>query len=203
MARLNRCVGVLRPYAGLLVAVPVLYVVLALATGAEAQNEGPFVRAYIVGSAVTAPGDASAANQTTMIGYLGNIDAAMTTVTTAGSPLMVISDNTDNDDEHAVCTSDCTIFSVTAFNHTAASAFLRCENDTAANTTPGSETASANELDLEIPASTTGSGFHLNFGGGIAYSTALTCWIVSDEAATGTTDVAQNDVRVLWNRVQQ
>lgn len=124
--------------------------------------------------------------------------------TGGGSPLMVISDNTDNEDEHAVCTGDCTIYSVTAFNHTAASAFLRCEADTAANTTPGSETASANEPDLEIPSNTTqAGGYTISFGvNGISYATALTCWIVSEEAATGTTDVAQNDVRVLWNRVQ-
>jgi hypothetical protein len=151
-------------------------------------------------------GDATAANQATEITHLSAIETATEAMETllgvAGSPIMVISDNSDNEDEHAVCTADCTIYSVTAFNHTAASAFVRCENDTVGNTTPGSETASANELDLEIPASTTGAGFHLSFGVGISYSTALTCWIVSDEAATGTTDVAQNDVRVLWNRVQ-
>jgi hypothetical protein len=154
-------------------------------------------------------GDASAANQTTMIGHVDGLETLITAtnaaLSQAGTPIMVISDvtsNGDNEDEHAVCTADCTIFSVTAFNHTAASAFLRCEQDTIGNTTPGSETASANEPDLEIPASTTGAGFHLGFGIGISYTTALTCWIVSDEAASGTTDVAANDVRVLWNRVQ-
>jgi hypothetical protein len=161
------------------------------------------------GAGSSGGGDASAANQTTTIGHVDGLETLITETNTllgqAGSPIMVISDvtnNGDNEDEHAVCTADCTIFSITAFNHTAASAFLRCENDVIGSTTPGSETASANEPDLEIPASTTGAGFHVSFGIGISYSTALTCWIVSDEAASGTTDVAANDVRVLWNRVQ-
>lgn len=119
--------------------------------------------------------------------------------TGGASAVIKISDNTNDDEEHAVCTADCTIYSVTAFNHAATSAFVRCENDTAGNTTPGSETASANEPDFEIPGSTTGAGFTMNFGAvGVSYSTALTCWIVTEEAASGTTDVGDADVRVYW-----
>jgi hypothetical protein len=123
--------------------------------------------------------------------------------TGGGAAIVAVSDNSDNEDEHAVCTADCTIYSVTAFNHAATTAFLRCEMDTAGNTTPGSETASSNEPNLEIPGATTGAGVTINFGAiGVAYTTALTCWVVTEEAATGTTDVGENDVRVMWVRAQ-
>lgn len=127
-------------------------------------------------------------------GYLGG----------GGTPVNMISDSSDNEDKTAICTGPCTVYSISAFNHTAVSAFLRCENDTSANTTPGSETASDGEFNLEIPGLTTGAGFIYNPGAGIgaSFSTALTCWIVSDEAATGTTDVAADDVRVQFVRVQ-
>jgi hypothetical protein len=132
--------------------------------------------------------------RTVPTGYLGG----------GGTPVNMISDGVNNDDETAICTGPCTVYSIVAFNHTAASAFLRCENDTAGNTTPGSEANGDGEFDLEIPASTTGAGFIYNPGGGLgaSFSTALTCWIVSEEAATGTTDVAADDVRVQFVRVQ-
>jgi len=121
-----------------------------------------------------------------------------------GTPIQIVSNASaaDDEDETAVCTADCTIYSITAFNHTAASAFFRCEADTAANTTPGSETRSANEPDLEIPGNTTGAGFTIDFPVGVSYATALTCWIVSEEASSGTTDIAADDVRVFITRVQ-
>jgi hypothetical protein len=106
------------------------------------------------------------------------------------------------EDEHAVCTGPCTLYSIVAMNHTAASAFLRCENDTAANTTPGAETNVDGEPDIEIPASTTGAGFVIPINVGVSFSTALTCWIVSGEAASDTTEVAGNDVRVWYVRTQ-
>lgn len=119
----------------------------------------------------------------------------------AGSVTM-LSDNTDNDDETAVCTGPCTVYSVTAFNHAAAAAFVSCENDTAANTTPGSETAAAGEPMLEIPGSTTGAGFTVAWPVGISFDTALTCWIHTGEAESDATDAATDDVRVIWSRVQ-
>lgn len=123
--------------------------------------------------------------------------------TGGATPVVMLSDNTDNDDETAICTADCTVYSISAFNHTAASVFLRCEADTAGNTTPGSETASAGEFDLEIPAiATAPGGFHLNFPTGISYATALTCWLATGEASSDATDPGQNDVRVLFSRVQ-
>lgn len=124
--------------------------------------------------------------------------------TGGATPISRISDSSaaDDEDEHAVCTGPCTLYWIYAANHTAASAFLRCENDTAGNTTPGSETNADGEPDLEIPAATTGAGFVFNSNIGASFATALTCWIVSDEALSGTTDVAANDVRVWYGRVQ-
>lgn len=128
--------------------------------------------------------------------------APMASATGGATGVNMLSDASDNEDETAICTAECTVYNIIAFNHTASSAFLRCEMDTAGNTTPGSETASSGEPDLEIPASTTGAGFALSFPVGVTYTTALTCWIVSDEASSGTTDVAANDVRVLFVRKQ-
>ena len=103
------------------------------------------------------------------------------------------------EDEHAVCTGPCTVYSVTATNHNAAIAFLRCENDTAANTTPGSETV---ELDLAIPGSATGAGITFSFPVGASFSTALTCWVVTGEADTDVAEVAVNDVKLFYTRKQ-
>lgn len=117
-------------------------------------------------------------------------------------PVTILSDNTNNDDETAICTGPCTVYSITAFNHAATPAYLRCENDTAANTTPGSETAGDGEPDFAIPGNTAASGFTVNFPVGISYATALTCWIATGEAPTDATDAGEHDVRVLFSRVQ-
>ncbi len=119
-----------------------------------------------------------------------------------GTPVTMLSDNTDNDDKTAICTGPCTIYSITAWNHAATSAFLRCEADTSGNTTPGSETASAGEPDEEIPGNTGGAGMHLVFPVGKSYTPALTCWIATGEASTDTVDAGQNDVRVSFSLVQ-
>ncbi len=122
--------------------------------------------------------------------------------TGGGVPITMKSDNTNNDDETAVCTGPCTVYSITAFNHAAAAAFFRCENDTTGNTTPGSETAGDGEPNFEIPGATTGAGFTVSFPVGISFSTALTCWIATGEADTDATDAATDDVTVLVSRVQ-
>jgi hypothetical protein len=122
--------------------------------------------------------------------------------TGGAAPIRIISDASDNDDETAVCTADCTVYSIAAFNHAATTAFLRCEADTAGNTTPGSETASAGEFDLEIPGATTGAGMVVTFPMGVSYTTALTCWLATGEAVTDATDPGDADVRVFITRVQ-
>jgi len=130
--------------------------------------------------------------RTTPSGYLSG----------GGVPVAMKSDNTNNDDKTAICTGPCTVYTIVAFNHAAASAFLRCENDTSANTTPGSETASDGEPDFEIPGATTGAGYVVNYAVGASFSTALTCWIATGEAATDNTDAATDDVSVQFTRVQ-
>jgi hypothetical protein len=118
------------------------------------------------------------------------------------TPVTMLSDNTNNDDKTAICTGPCTVYSITAFNHNAAAAYLRCENDTTGNTTPGSETAVDGEPDFEIPGSTTGAGFTVTFPVGAYYGTALTCWLATGAASSDTTDPAQNEVRVMFTRKQ-
>jgi hypothetical protein len=99
------------------------------------------------------------------------------------------------EDEHAVCTAPCVLYSITATNTNAAARYLRCENDTAANTTPGSETV---ELDLAIPGNTAGAGFTTSFPRGVTFSTALTCWLVTGAADTDVAEVAANEIKVFY-----
>ncbi len=115
-----------------------------------------------------------------------------------GTPVQMLSDNTNNDDLTAICTGPCTVYSITAFNHAAAQVFLSCENDTTGNTAPGSETAAAGEPRLEIPGSTTGAGLTIAFPIGSSYGTALSCWLHTGEAESDATDPATDDVRVLF-----
>ena len=119
-----------------------------------------------------------------------------------GTPVTMKSDNTNNDDETAICTGACTIYTIVAFNHAAASAFLRCENDTAGNTTPGSEANADGEPEIEIPGNTAGAGLVITYPVGMSFATALTCWIATGEAATDATDAATDDVAVHFTRVQ-
>lgn len=114
--------------------------------------------------------------------------------TTAGSGFRYTSAGT-TEDKHAVKATAGTLWSIMATNHAATVAFLRCENDTSANTTPGSETP---EIDVAIPGSTTGAGFTAYFPRGFAFSTALTCWIVTGEADTDVAEVGANDVKLFY-----
>ena len=105
----------------------------------------------------------------------------------------------DNDDEHAVCTGPCNLYSITCTNHAATVAYIRIENDTAANTTPGSETV---ELDLAIPGQTTGAGITFSFPVGKFFSNAATAWWSTGEADSDTTDVGANDVKCFYTLKQ-
>ncbi len=100
-----------------------------------------------------------------------------------------------SEDEHAVKASAGTLYSITATNTNAAVRFLRCENDTAANTSPGSETP---ELDLAIPGATTGAGITFDFPVGYSFSTALTCWLVTGAAQSDVAEVAANELKVFY-----
>ena len=128
-------------------------------------------------------------NQYTTLGTLLNIEIP-------APPVFWISTGTSTD-EHAVCTGPCRIESILAGSTSATASFLNCENDTAANTVPGSETTT--EFSMVIPGATTGAGFMGAFPVGKYFSNALTCWLVTDEALTGTTAVAANKIRLNYD----
>lgn len=101
-----------------------------------------------------------------------------------------------NEDKHVVKATPGTLYAIIATNTNAAARYLRCENDTSANTSPGAETP---ELDLAIPGDTAGSGFVIPMGGvGWKFSTALTCWTVTGAADTDQTEVAANEIKLLY-----
>lgn len=87
------------------------------------------------------------------------------------------------------------LLSIQVTNSAATAAYFRCANLTAANTTPGTSTVF---YGLAVPGATTGAGITANFGPmGIAFSTALTCWVVTGKAESDVAEVGANDVQ--WN----
>lgn len=101
------------------------------------------------------------------------------------------------EDEHEVKGSAGRLFSITATNTNAAARYLRCANQVATSTTPGTTTVF---LGLAIPGATTGAGFTTNFGPmGIAFSTGLTCWLVTGAADTDVAEVAANEIKVIYS----
>lgn len=101
------------------------------------------------------------------------------------------------EDEHEVKGSAGRLFSITATNTNAAVRYLRCANQVIGSTTPGTTTVF---LGLAIPGATTGAGFTTNFGpSGIAFSTGLTCWLVTGAADTDVAEVAANEIKVIYS----
>jgi hypothetical protein len=87
------------------------------------------------------------------------------------------------------------LLSIQITNTNAAARYFRCANLTAANTTPGTSTVF---YGIAVPGATTGGGVVANFGpAGIAFSTALTCWVVTGAADTDVAEVAANEIK--WN----
>lgn len=99
------------------------------------------------------------------------------------------------EDEHAVKASAGTLYSITATNTNAAVRYLKCENDTAANTAPGTDTP---ELRIAIPGNSAGSGFTTTFPTGYTFSNALTCWLVTGPTDADVTEVAANEIMVFY-----
>lgn len=99
------------------------------------------------------------------------------------------------EDKHVVKASAGTLYSVSATNTNAAVRYLKCENDTSANTTVGSETP---EFRMAIPGATTGAGFTMNLPVGYAFSNALTCWVVTGVADSDVTEVAANEIILFY-----
>jgi hypothetical protein len=100
------------------------------------------------------------------------------------------------EDEHEVKGSAGRLFSITATNTNAAARYLRCANQVIGSTTPGTTTVF---LGLAIPGATAGAGFTTNFGpAGIAFSTGLTCWLVTGAADSDVAEVAANEIKVIY-----
>lgn len=226
---------------------PNYFIVSSNVTGTGASAE------MIIGTGIAASsasaggaGDASAANQTTMIGHLDGVEGTLTTIdadtgaiaegigastdaaATVGSVgsinaklryittklsdmhtvLQLIDDDQtgstmhhrisagSTEDEHEIKATAGRLFWINVTNTNAAVRYLRCANLTAANTTPGSSTV---WYGMAIPGDTTGAGYTTNFGpNGVAFTTALTCWIVTGAAESDVAEVAANEINVNY-----
>ena len=100
------------------------------------------------------------------------------------------------EDEHAIKASAGTLYSITATNTNAAVRYIKCEDDTAANTAPGTDTP---ELGLAIPGATTGAGITFSFPVGWSFTNALTCWLVTGAADSDVAEVAANEIMVFYS----
>lgn len=131
-------------------------------------------------------------------GFLDGVEGLLTTISaaeTAATGLKYSSVGT-TEDEHAVKASAGVLWSVTFTNTNAAARYWRCANAVAGSTTPGTTTP---VTDLAIPGNTAASGFTIPFPRGFAFSTALTCWIVTGAADTDVAEVAANEIKALYS----
>ncbi len=97
------------------------------------------------------------------------------------------------EDEHEIKATAGRLFSINVTNTNASARYLRCANLTAANTTPGTSTVI---YGMAIPGA---GGFTASFGPkGMAFSTALTCWLVTGAAETDVAEVAANEINVNY-----
>lgn len=100
------------------------------------------------------------------------------------------------EDEHEVKGSAGRLFAINVTNTNAAVRYLRCANQVIGSTTPGTTTVF---YGMAIPGNTTGAGFGVSFGSkGIAFSTGLTCWLVTGAAETDVAEVAANEINVNY-----
>lgn len=103
------------------------------------------------------------------------------------------------EDEHAVCTAACTLYSISATNVNAAVRYLKCFDNVAASTTPGTSTPI---FRMAIPGAATGGGFSITYPVGISFTTGLTCWIVTGAADSDVAEVAANELMVNYSYKQ-
>lgn len=97
------------------------------------------------------------------------------------------------EDEHAVSLVPGLLYSITVSNANAAVRYLKCENDTVAGTAPGTDTP---EFRIAVPAN--GIPVHISWERGWIFSTALTCWMVTEGTDAGVTEVAANELMVFY-----
>lgn len=146
----------------------------------------------------TLNGAATAANQSTANTALSAIRTAVELIDNdqTGASVHYRTSAGTTEDEHEVKGSAGRLFSITATNTNASARYLRCANQVIGSTTPGTTTVF---LGLAIPGATTGAGFTANFGpSGIAFSTGLTCWLVTGAADSDVTEVAANEIKVVY-----
>ena len=169
-------------------------VVFGTATYTEATTTGPITGGIRNDSLDSL---ANTTNEATPLGI--NERGALYTQPTAGAnggadALSYISAGS-TEDEHAVKATAGTLYSITVTNTNAAVRYLKCENDTAANTAPGTDTP---EFRMAIPGATTGAGVTTSFPMGWSFSTALTCWLVTGAADSDVAEVAANEIMVFF-----
>lgn len=119
---------------------------------------------------------------------LQNPANSLSVVISGGTPEWYISTGS-TEDEHQIKATSGVLRGMNARNtHASTAAFIRCTNATAAGTTPGSTTII---YELMVPA---GPGATNDRNVNLAFASALTCYIVTGEAANNTDEVASGDV---------
>ena len=152
----------------------------------------------IVSSALPT-GAATAANQTTELGYLDGLEGLIGTTNTNTANLAASTNHYRTsagatEDEFQVKGSAGVITGGIVTNTNAAARYLRCADLLAVNTTPGTSTVA---FGVAIPGSTTGAGFALPVPpGGVTFGTGITCWLVTGAADTDVAEVAANEIKV-------
>jgi hypothetical protein len=134
--------------------------------------------------------------------------AAPMAKSTGGASIYSMTSAGSTEDEFVMCSAACTVYSILVTNTNAAVRYFRCNDDTAANTAPGSETlktvagGGTMVIDAAVPGQTTGAGFSVPLPVGAAFGTAATCWLVTGAAITDVAEVAANELKVVWTQKQ-
>lgn len=168
------------------------------AVAADPAHGSPYGSANSVPQAcyavATLPSEVDANDKANIVCNLNGVLYAIPTASKSGgaTPLAYISVGT-TEDKHAVCTAPCNLYGIQATNTNAAVRYLKCENDTSANTAPGTDTP---EFRLAIPP---GSGFIAVFPVGKFFSVALTCWTVTGAADSDVAEVAANEIMLNYD----
>jgi hypothetical protein len=172
-----------------LLAVAVLFIVACYAWPDVASAEGCRVRTpgtYALGANVYDQMCDQNENRPVTLGTLLKIEEP------AGT-LRYISVGTSSD-KHTVKDTPGSLFSITATNTNAAIRYLKCENDTSANTTVGSETP---EWSFAIPSTLAGGPLNYSPPFGVVFN-AMTCWLVTGATDADATAVAANEIMVNY-----
>lgn len=119
--------------------------------------------------------------------------------TVGGSSILSWISAGSTEDEHAVCTAACTLYSIAATNTNAAVRYLKCFNNVAASTTPGTSTP---VLRLALPSTLAGGPAVFPFPVGVSFASGLTCWLVTGAADSDVAEVAANELMVNYSYKQ-